>query len=330
VLLAWASTVLIAHSYSYGEYHHPEALHAIALWLIALAPSTGALSIDRFRRRLRANRRAGGFRPVAGPERSPHARWPLALLGVLFAVTYFDAAIEKVILGGREWFAADTLAYHLAVDGTRRLKSLAVWLAQNPGFARPLAIGAWGIEFFFPLAVIAPILAPVLVVAAMGMHVGIWIIQGPPFLQAIVLLPLPFQPQLAAAWRRIRPAPPRLRVLYDGRCDLCTRSVTALETVDIGRRLRFVDLEDPEEARDVPEVDRADALSWMHVADASGRVWRGFGAVRRLARALPALWPFVPILHAPFSGALGPRAYDAVARRRSRRGCRIDLGSRAP
>ena len=34
LILAWASTVLVAHNYSYHEYHHPEALHAIALWLI--------------------------------------------------------------------------------------------------------------------------------------------------------------------------------------------------------------------------------------------------------------------------------------------------------
>jgi len=119
--------------------------------------------------------------------------------------------------------------------------------------------------------------------------------------------------------------PGELSVLYDGHCDLCIRSVSALEALDIGGRLRFVDLEVPEEAATVPGVDRSDALSWMHVVDEAGRVWRGFFAFRRLARALPVLWPVLPVLYAPLSGRVGPRVYDAIARRRSRRGCRIDL-----
>ncbi len=90
---AWSTTVLVAHGFSYGEYHHPEALHGLALWLVALAPATAAFSLDEYLGRARQGREARAFRPRSTPEMSPHARWPLTLLGLLFALTYYDAAV---------------------------------------------------------------------------------------------------------------------------------------------------------------------------------------------------------------------------------------------
>jgi len=322
--LAWANTVLVGHAYSYGEYHHPEALHAIALWLVAIAPSTRELSFDALRRRAREARARGRFEPRPGPLLSPHARWPLVLLALLFAVTYFDAAIEKLLGGGLSWFDPGTMAYYMAVDGTRQEMPIAIWLSRHLAFLAPLSAGSWAIEFLFPLALVSVALAPVLVLLAAAMHVAIWVIHGPPFLQHVVLLPVAFQEPLRRVWRRVRgPAPDRLRVLYDGHCDLCIRSMTILETLDATDRLEFLDLEDEKEAARLPRIDRLEALARMHVVDASGRVWRGFEAFRRLSLALPALWPAVPLLHAPGSGRLGPVIYDAIARRRNRRGCRL-------
>jgi len=323
--LAWANTVLVAHAYSYGEYHHPEALHSIALWVVAIAPSTRAFSVEEMRRRAREARVSGRFRPQEGPRLSAHARWPLVLLALLFAVTYFDAAIEKLLGAGLDWFDPQTMAFFMAVDGTRQEMPIAIWLSQHLAFLAPLSAGAWAIELLFPLALVSSALAPVLVVLAAGMHVAIWLIHGPPFVQHVVLLPVAFQGPIRRAWRRVRGMPPaRLRVLYDGHCDLCIRSMTTLETLDVSDRLEFLDLEDEEEeAGRLPQVDRLAALARMHVVDGEGRVWQGFAAFRRLARSLPALWAAVPLLYAPGSGRLGPIVYDAIARRRNRRGCRL-------
>lgn len=324
VLLAWANTVLIAHSYSYGEYHHTEAIHSIGLWLVALGPSTRVFSLDAYRRRLRESHGQGGFRPVRETRKSPDARWPVVLLGLLFAVTYLDAAVEKLVIGGIEWFDPRTMAYFMAVDGTSRDLPLAVWLAQHPGLLVPFAAGAWAIEFFFPAALVSSLLAAPIVLLAVAMHVAIWAIHGPPFLQHAILLPAAFFGSLRTAWRRASErARARTLVLYDGRCDLCTRSMVALETLDLTDRLEFLDLENEAEAVRMPAVDRAAALSRMHVADEDGRVWQGFDAVRRVCRVVPVLWPLLPLLHAPGSSRLGSAVYDAVARRRSRRGCRL-------
>lgn len=117
------------------------------------------------------------------------------------------------------------------------------------------------------------------------------------------------------------PSKPRLRVLYDGGCRLCVRSVKILHGLDYGGKLEYLDLEDEEQAARVPGVTREQALAALHVVDADGELYRGFFAARRLVRSLPALWPLVPVLHAPLSKRLGPRVYDRVARRRTRACC---------
>jgi predicted DCC family thiol-disulfide oxidoreductase YuxK len=124
------------------------------------------------------------------------------------------------------------------------------------------------------------------------------------------------------------PAEPKLRVLYDGGCRLCVRSVRILHGLDFGGALEYLDLEDEAQAARVPGVTREQALAAMHVVDADGELYRGFFAVRRLARSLPALWPLLPVFHAPLSKRVGPRVYDRVARRRTRGGCGPSVGER--
>jgi predicted DCC family thiol-disulfide oxidoreductase YuxK len=118
----------------------------------------------------------------------------------------------------------------------------------------------------------------------------------------------------------------KLRVLYDGGCGLCVRSVKILHGLDFGGVLEYLDLEDDAQADRVPGVTRDQALAAMHVVDDDGELYRGFFAVRRLARTLPALWPLLPVFHAPLSKRIGPRVYDRVARRRTRGGCHLSVG----
>jgi len=62
----------------------------------------------------------------------------------------------------------------------------------------------------------------------------------------------------------------------------------------------------------------------IHVRDATGQVRRGFFAFRELARALPALWPVLPLLYFPSANRAGPWLYDLVARNRGRQVCRVE------
>src|SRR5215212_1518437 len=68
---AIANALLVAHQYSYAEFHHPEALMIIALGVLSLAPSGKVWSVDALRRRRgRSGPEAIEASPDAGPGQS--------------------------------------------------------------------------------------------------------------------------------------------------------------------------------------------------------------------------------------------------------------------
>jgi predicted DCC family thiol-disulfide oxidoreductase YuxK len=103
-------------------------------------------------------------------------------------------------------------------------------------------------------------------------------------------------------------------VIYDGQCLFCLRCVRLLRALDRRGALRF---------EDATEGGTREPLAALRVVAPDGTALSGFFACRRIARVLPALWPLLPLLHAPGAGLAGPPLYDLVARNRSRLGCRV-------
>ena len=328
LVLAGASTLLVAHSYSYEELHHPEAALIIVLWVLALGPSGAALSLDSLRLRLHDVLRARRFSPVQPTEpMSPFARWPLRTAQWLIALVYLSAALSKLVIGGWDWYNGYTLTYYLTQDGIRHGRDVGLFLAGYPALGTILAVLTVSLELAFFLAVLVPGLAWLFVLGGTVMHATIYIVQAAPFLQSVMLYVVFIEP-LRRTFRRLVPErsrSPRDRwlVLYDGFCPLCLRSVVLLEALDVRRRLEFADLERewPEQALAGAGVTRDDARRAMHVIDPDGRIYRGFFAFRAFARLLPPLWITLPLFYAPGASRLGSWIYDHIARNRSRAVC---------
>src|SRR5690606_38112453 len=51
LVFAIGNWVLVAHEYSYGERHHPEAIYCLFLMMLAFAPAGRCLSVDALLRR---------------------------------------------------------------------------------------------------------------------------------------------------------------------------------------------------------------------------------------------------------------------------------------
>jgi Vitamin K-dependent gamma-carboxylase len=177
--LAWASTLLVAHSYSYGEYHHTEALMMVALWALAFSRCGAVLSLDARIRRAR-----GGAPPA---PLDAFALWPLRLVQWMFALTYFAAGTEKLVNGGLGWFKGTTLAYYFAVDALHRNHPVGIWLAERADWLPPLAVASLLFELTFPLAVLVPGLAIWFVAFGIPFHLSVYIIHGPPFFEHMAL-----------------------------------------------------------------------------------------------------------------------------------------------
>jgi len=76
-MFALGSWIFIAHVYSYGDRHHPEAVFAIFLMTLAFSPSGDRLSLDALIRRRRGR---SGKAAEETPGQSDTAMWPLKLL----------------------------------------------------------------------------------------------------------------------------------------------------------------------------------------------------------------------------------------------------------
>jgi hypothetical protein len=200
---AIANALLVAHQYSYGEFHHPEALMIIALGVLSLAPSGKVWSVDALlRRRERSGRESGDASPSAGSDQSVFARWPLRLMQWLLALTYLSAGTAKLDNGGIAWVNGYTLAYYFAGDGLWQGSALATELAALPPrlWVVP-SIGALAFELTFALAILVPRTAWLYVLAGTGMHLAIYAIQRAPFFQTIVLYAV-FVESLRLYWPR--------------------------------------------------------------------------------------------------------------------------------
>jgi len=330
LVFAASNTLLIAHSYSYNEGHHTEALFTIGLWALALSASAATWSIDALRESVRRSVREMRFEPKSSePRLSPFVRWPLRLMQWLLAMAYLSAGISKLRNGGLEWMNGYSLAYLIGKDAVERGSALGVWLAGQVPLLRVLSVIAVATEVGFVGALLVPRFTLLFLLAGAGLHAAIYITQRAPFPQFIVLYVV-FIEALRAypPWRRI-PKPveekAKLTVIYDGLCPLCIRSATILDRLDWRSRLRFVDLEGDwaGASRLAPGLTPAQARHAMHVTLPGGRVTRGFYAFRSLARVVPPLWPLLPLLYFPLAGRVGTWLYELVARNRGRTVCRV-------
>ena len=182
-LFATGTWIFVAHLFSYGDRHHTEALFAIFLMVLALAPSGERLSADAALRR----RRTG----VGGAESSELAIWPLKLIVVLLGLTYFSAGMAKMLHSGLRWMNGYTLQGHTLADGLERGFPFGIWLAQQHTLAIVLSVFTIAFELFFWVVLLVPRRwAPLLLLAALLFQVGLYLTGGYDFFQHMVLLGL--------------------------------------------------------------------------------------------------------------------------------------------
>jgi len=332
-IFATASTLLLAHFYSYGTMRHPQAAATIVLWMLLLTPSGGELSVDAMRVRVAESRRRARFEPRVAEAVSRDARWPLRVVQWLLVVVYLSAALSKITLGKAAWLNGYTMSYYLLVDGIGNSLPLSLALAHVPWVGIAAAVLALAFELTFVACVLVPRTTPAYLATGALLHTGIWLLMRAPFFQFIALYAAFAEPlreerrRWAANRERGRAAPARVwTVVYDGYCPLCIRTMTQLEVLDGARRLRYVDLE-RESARAaalMPGVSFESMREEMAAVTPEGRVLRGFFAFREVSKRLPVLWPLVPLMFAPGAEWAGTRIYAWVAANRARRLCEGD------
>ncbi|HEX7008437.1 MAG TPA: hypothetical protein VF184_00550 [Phycisphaeraceae bacterium] len=208
LLFALGNWVMIAHQYSYGDKHHPQAIYCLFLLLMAMAPLGRAISLESFLRRRWARSAADAVVPnVASAGWGPQAMfttafWPMLLVQWMLSLAYLNAGLCKIlrpVMMARDdaglgllqhlldWLDGYTLQGYLLEDAIRWNRPVGLWLAQHHGVCVAMSIFAVVFELAFWLALVFPRLVPVMLLGGVAMHVGIFIAQAAPFWQFLVL-----------------------------------------------------------------------------------------------------------------------------------------------
>jgi predicted DCC family thiol-disulfide oxidoreductase YuxK len=325
-LVAFAGGLyLLGLPHSFGQTYHFDALVVFILLILAAARSGDACSVDALVRAVREPASHADPPPPSGDY-----RWPVRLTWVMMALIFFAAGASKLRHSGWEWIASDTMAivltrayYH--VSDADPIVPFGLWLAASPTLSRALAAATIAIEVGVPLALVSSTARAVLVPSAALMLLGIRVLMGPTF--GVFLLCNLFWVPWERLGRLLRVAL-RLRrraVLYDGACGLCRPTVNVIRRLDILHNVDALDCvhEWSRIESRFSALDRTEALTRMHVVDASGRVTTGFDAYRSLARAMPLGWLVLPLLYVPGARWAGTRLYEAIASRRPRQACAV-------
>ena len=101
--------------YSFGAVHHGRITVVVALFVLAVAPSGGAYSVDSWLARRRAAR-LGAPASVAG--RDELAGWALRVMMVLVVGAYLLAAYSKLRVTGPGWVKGGALEAVMIKNGT--------------------------------------------------------------------------------------------------------------------------------------------------------------------------------------------------------------------
>ena len=175
----------VSHAYSYADVHHREALYFLFVLALAFSPAGERLSVDAWLRRRRA-RRLGVPEPA---DRTDLAMWPLRLLHVLLAWTYFSTGITKLLVGGLQWMNGYTLQYAIFKNAISRaaMPTLGLWMASNRTLCIGVSIGTILFETFFFVSLFLPRLAPLFFAGGLFFHLMLYLTSGHPFFEHMLL-----------------------------------------------------------------------------------------------------------------------------------------------
>ena len=302
----------------YSGFWHQNLVPIYVMAVLSFTPCGDGWSVDRLRNIYRG-------RPVPESETaSARYGWARYACWVPIALTYAAAGFTKLRADGFDWVSATNmrnLLYEQTLLPRAGNWSISLYLAPAPDLLFViLGIVALCGELFFVTVLFSRIARRILPAVQILMHIGIVFLQNIVFFD-LMLLNLVFYDftnarKAIARWLGTGGA---LRVLYDGECAMCRRTIRLLACLDLFHRLDLHDFR----RLDITEFNRTHALNLkpenlekeIYVVS-RGQAFSGFHGYRAIALALPALWPVAPWLFLPGISTLGQAVYGYVARRR--------------
>jgi hypothetical protein len=121
---------------------------------------------------------------------SPDFRWPVALAQALFCFQYVAPAIAKLKAAGLSWASADTVSRSIiwTASSFYEFPPWAESVARNSFLCGTIAIVTLASEVLFPIVLVSPRAAAILIPLALIGHIGVAMTIGVVFLNIPMLL----------------------------------------------------------------------------------------------------------------------------------------------
>jgi predicted DCC family thiol-disulfide oxidoreductase YuxK len=302
----------------YSGFWHQNLVPVYVLTVLSFTPCGDGWSLDRLLRIARGQ-------PVVDSEKAtPLYGWARYACWVPIALTYASAGFSKLRISGIGWISARNmrgLLYEQTLYPRADNLSISMHLSSLPDYVFVfLAITAILSEALFITVLFSRTFRKIMPAFGMLMHVGIVFLQNIVFFDLTLLLFIFYD--FDGARRRIAQSLKKrgpITVLYDGLCPLCRRTVQVLGSLDLFDRLEFTDFRTSDAGNLAAVYGSGATLAALEeemFVSARGRGYRGVEAYRKLATALPALWPIAPLLFIPGAVTAARAVYRYVAANR--------------
>jgi predicted DCC family thiol-disulfide oxidoreductase YuxK len=302
----------------YSGFWHQNLIPIYVLAVLSFTPCGDGWSIDRLWKIFR-----GKLVPDS-EKTSPVYGWARYACWVPVALTYAAAGLSKLRADGLYWMSATnmrSMLYEQTLYPRAGNFSISLHLASAPDIVFVLlGVAALCGELFFVTVLFSRTARRFLPAISILMHIGIVFLQNIVFFDLMLLLLIfyDFSVVRKAIGNWLARAG-SIRILYDGTCSLCQRTVRILTSLDLFRRLKFEDFRqlDLVEFNQTHALDLTpDAVEKEMVVIARGKSYSGFEGYRIIALAVPLLWPIALWLFFPGISTLGRGLYRIIARRR--------------
>jgi predicted DCC family thiol-disulfide oxidoreductase YuxK len=297
-------------SQSFGRVSHDHHL----LWfmlILGASPCADVLSVDAIRLAFRQADR----RETSKIEKSVAYAMPLRFVMLLLGLVYFFPGFWKFVTAPLSWAWSDNLRNQLYA----KWFELGGWtpafrIDHYPLLCKLSGVATIGFEMSFIFLILSPAGRPVALISGLIFHnlTRIFMHIGFLGLQICYVALVDWSKVFARTGRWLFREP--LRVLYDGNCKLCRRTIATLQKFDVFGRIVYVNALDAEavSAVRVDWIPSADLIRDMHAVIGKTK-WVGFAAYRKLALRIPVFWLIWPLLWIPPVPWFGKLVYRRVA-----------------
>ena len=286
----------------------------VTLFLMCMTPYHGDyFSVDALRKR----------DPLAYQRTRPF--FLQRLLQLQIASTFFYTALYKISNHGN-WLVGNPIYYlmNYPPQGVTKNFLIKEWMAAQPIFCYWVGIFIVMTELALPFLLFNPKTRRSAILMGFLFHIVLLLTLDVPaiffFLFPAQLL-LFIHPQRITDWinrkRALNALSPRFKVIYDGHCQFCLRSIEQLKVMDLFSRCEYVDYQIVANLQSLhPSLNQQVAASQMHLITPNGKIYGGFFAFRQMGWFMPMLFPLLILMYLPFVDWIGPCVYKFIAQNR--------------